>query len=397
VYATDRCTSLDDPWCDRALAVRFHELDAAADAIAAEGRARPFAGLIALGDRPATLAARAAELLGLEFHPPGAAGAAASKLLTRGRFTAAGLLVPWFFSMPLDAPLHAVADRLRFPCVLKPLALSASRGVIRANTADEFVAAQARLATLLCSPEIRSLRDGAHAEILVEGFVPGREYALEGLLERGLLRVLAIFEKPDPLEGPYFEETIYVTPPALLESERRRIAGTIAHAAAALGLWHGPIHAECRVNDHGIFVLEVAARPIGGLCARALRFARNADAAGPQAISFEELLLRHACGETMEAYGRERLASAVMMMPIPGRGYFRNMLGAAEAAVVPGVEDVLVTAKPGQLLVPLPEGGSYLGFIFARAVRPEQAVDALREAYRCLTLELDVEMPLARL
>jgi biotin carboxylase len=275
---------------------------------------------------------------------------------------------------------------------VKPLALSGSRGVIRANTPDEFVAATARVEALLGAPDIRRLKDPANDEILVEGYVPGAEFALEGVLEHGALRVFAIFEKPDPLEGPYFEETIYATPPRLAHEAQRELAGTVAHAAAALGLRHGPVHAECRLNAQGVFVLEVAARPIGGLCARALRFV-TASRAG---VTLEELLVRHALGEPLEGYGRERPASAVMMIPIPRRGHFHHVEGVDAARAVAGIDDVLITAKPGQLVLPLPEGSSYLGFIFARAEHTAEAVTAVREAHRRLVFHFEAALPMAR-
>jgi hypothetical protein len=198
--------------------------------------------------------------------------------------------------------------------------------------------------------------------------------------------VLALFDKPDPLDGPFFEETIYVTPSTTPAEDRARIADTVARAAAALGLCHGPIHAECRLNDHGIFVLEVAARPIGGLCARALRFE------GPDAITFEELLLRHALGESPDGWSRERRASGVMMIPIPMRGVYRSVSGMDDASVVPGVDEVMVTAKPDQLLVPLPEGASYLGFVFAHGDTPAAVEQSLREAHARLRFTVDPEL-----
>lgn len=392
VYATNHCDGLDDPWRDGAVSVHFDEPEAAVAAVRALAAARPLDGVLAVGDRPAELAAWIAEGLGLPFHPPGAAGVARSKVLTRGRLLAGGLPVPWFFTMPREAGLDAVADRLRFPCVVKPLALSASRGVMRANDPREFEAAASRLRRLLDAPDIRVLDDPAHDEILVEGFVEGREFALEGLLDHGLLRVLAIFDKPDPLDGPTFEETIYVTPPPLAFDAQRLIAATIAHAAAAIGLTHGPIHAECRVNTRGVFVLEVAARPIGGLCARALRFARG-DRTG---VPLEELLLRFAAGESMEGYGREAAASGVMMLPVPGLGRFRAVRGVDEARAVVGITDLVITARPGQLIEPLPEGHSYPGFVFARGESADAVVAALREAHAALRFELDRVIALDR-
>jgi biotin carboxylase len=262
---------------------------------------------------------------------------------------------------------------------------------MRADAADELDARIARLKAILLAPELRRMKDPAHDEILIEGFIAGREYALEGILDRGVLRVFAIFDKPDPLDGPFFEETIYVAPAALTREQQRLVAGTVAHAAAALGLRHGPIHAECRLNERGVFVLEVAPRPIGGLCARALRFAGH----GTVGLSLEDLLLRHATGESLDGYGREAEASAVMMLPIPGRGYYRAVEGLEAARQVRNVDDVIVTAKPGQLLLPLPEGHSYLGFAFARAEHTDAAVAAVREAHRRLRFTLDESLTLA--
>ena len=245
------------------------------------GRAQPIDGVLAVGDRPTVIAARVAQALGLPGHPPEASAAARNKQLTRERLRDAGLPVPWFFRpVPVTADPDALASSLTFPCVIKPLALSGSRGVMRADDPASFREAFLRLRALLQSPDIRAERNEAHETVLVEGFIPGREFALEGLLHHGALHVLAIFDKPDPLDGPFFEETIYVTPSSWPEAGQRAIVDAVARAAEALGLRHGPIHAECRVNDGGVFVLEVAARPIGGLCARALRFRKASGLSG---------------------------------------------------------------------------------------------------------------------
>ena len=257
----------------------------------------------------------------------------------------------------------------------------------------------------LVSPEVRAERNEAHATALVEGFIPGREYAVEALLRHGVLHVLAIFDKPEPLDGPFFEETIYVTPSSSPADLQDRIIEAVSAAATAIGLSHGPVHAECRVNDEGVFVLEVAARPIGGLCARALNFSaiRPSTSSGrpepvegrnPQsAIRLEELLLRHALGEDPGAWRRECAASGVMMIPIPRRGILRGVGGVDAARAVPDIEDIRITAKPDQLLVPLPEGASYLGFIFARASSGSAVEQALRAAHARLTFAIDPEVP----
>jgi biotin carboxylase len=394
VFATDRCHVIDDPWRDAAIPIRFYDEDASVDAVVAAAADRPIDGVLAVGDRPTVIAARVAAKLGLPWHSPEGAAAARSKLRTRERLRDAGLPVPWFLPFSLSDPPSAISQYgVTYPCVLKPVALSASRGVMRADDPASLDTAIERLRALLQTPELRAERDDAHDTALVEGFIPGPEYAVEGLLHHGVLQALTIFEKPDPLFGPFFEETIYVTPPDLAPDDQAVILRAVARASDAIGLRHGPIHAECRVNADGVFVLEVGARPIGGLCARALRFVGGATSVkAPTSVTLEELLLRHALGESPDAWQREDRAAGVMMIPIPRRGVFRGVDGVDGARALPDVEDVRITAKIDQVLVPLPEGGSYLGFIFARADRPSDIERALRHAHARLEFAVDDEL-----
>jgi biotin carboxylase len=389
VFATDRCDQLEDPWWDGAIPIRFHQEAASVDAIMRAMEHTPPDGVLAVGDRATTIAALTGRLFGLPGHPPEAAAAARDKHLTRQRLRAAGLPVPWFTTLPHYADPRAYAERVQYPAVIKPLILSGSRGVIRADSPAEFVSAFDRLQRLLRSQDVRALQDRAADAIQVEEFVEGREYAIEGLLHHGALQTLAIFDKPDPLDGPYFEETIYVTPSRAPEATQTDIRIAICEAAAALGLHHGPIHAECRVNNSGVFVLEVAARPIGGLCAKALEFE---DPAGHR-IGLEDLLLRHALGESPESWMRVPKASGVMMIPIPRAGVYRRTEGVEEARCAPGVRDIRITAKPDQQLVPLPEGASYLGFIFATGESPQEVETALRTAHERLSFVIDKTVP----
>ncbi len=383
IFATDRCHRLDDPWRDAAVPVRFHEEDASLQAIVDAAAERPIDGVLAVGDRPVVLAARAARALGLPGNPPEAAAASANKRLARQRFAAAGLPVPWFFDVPRDEAGSAAHDsRLRFPCVVKPLGLSGSRGVMRANSAAELDAAIARLDALLSRKDVRAMRSGLEETMLIEGFIEGREVAVEGVLTRGAFRAFAVFDKPDPLDGPFFEETIYVTPSALPADGQQAILDHVQRAASALGLTDGPVHAECRVGPGGIFVLEVAARPIGGLCSKVLRFGDERPA------TLEEVLLRHATGCDITQYVREEQAAGVMMIPIPRRGILKKVEGIDAAAAVPGIEEVRITAKRDQLLEPLPEAGSYLGFIFGRGSDPAAVVSALKRAHERLCFEI---------
>jgi len=390
IFATDRCQQLDDPWRDAAVPVRFHEANGSLLAILNAARERPLDGVIAVGDRPAVLAARAARSLGLRGNSPDSVLASVNKKIARVRFAAAGLPVPWFFEAP---PEQAVASdpRVRYPCVIKPLGLSGSRGVMRADSPDDLRVAIARLKKLLSRVDVRALRNGLEDTMLVEGFIEGREFALEGALRDGVLRTFAIFDKPEPLDGPFFEETIYVTPSDLPRERQHAMAAEVQRAARALGLTDGPVHAECRVGAAETFVLEIAARPIGGLCSRVLRFSRHGERG---LVPLEEVLLRHAIGEDVDEFVRERSAAGVMMIPIPRRGMLRRVDGIDDARATPNVEEIHITAKTDQLLEPLPEGASYLGFIFARAVQRAGVLAALNEAHEKLRFDIAAPLPI---
>src|SRR5260221_3449504 len=267
VLATDRCHVLDDPWGDHALALRFEDPEQAARTIAENVKVN---GIVAVGDQSAYIAALAAEKLGIPYNSPDSVLACRNKFLPRERFRAAKMLVPGFHRVALgEGPLTA-AGRASYPCVLKPLGLSASRGVIRADNPAEFIAAFRRIESVLGNPDILRLNEEHNEFLHVEDFIPGREFALEGILTEGRLRVLAIFDKPDPLDGPYFEETIYLTPSREKAETQCEIVRSTESAVRALGLTKGPIHAEMRVNRQGGWMLEVAARPIRGLCGRVL-------------------------------------------------------------------------------------------------------------------------------
>ena len=384
VFGSDRCDQLDDPWWDQAIPIRFHDEDASLRAVIDAFGSTPPDGLIAVGDRPVTIAARVNEAFGLPGNTPAAAFASRNKLESRRMLQAAGLPVPAFRVLPLDEDPWAIALTVDYPVVVKPLALSGSRGVIRADNACEFVQAFERIHALLEQPDVRAERDRAHDALLVESFIPGQEYALEGLLTDGHLQVFTVFDKPDPLDGPFFEETIYLAPsrePAALQIQ---ITAAVAAGASAIGLRHGPLHAECRVNDRGVHVLEIAARPIGGLCSKTLRFISPHGEA-----SLEEVLLRHALREDVSTYTRERAASGVMMIPIPRRGIYRGVEGEQDARCVADIVDLQITAKPDARLIPLPEGKSYLGFIFAHAPTSLAVEQALRAAHAKLRFQID--------
>ena len=379
VVASDRPQALAGLNPQGHLTVDFRRPEEAAASARRFHRRHPIAAVAAADDDGALPAATAAEALGLATSPAAAVAAALSKLATREALARAGLPCPWFRPCRLDADPAALAEHLAFPCVVKPLDLSASRGVIRADDAADLAAAFRRLRRILGS---------RGAEILVEGFLPGREVAVEGLLTGGRLRVLALFDKPDPLDGPFFEETIYVTPSRLGAGAQEEIADAARRGAAALGLTRGPVHAELRFGDRGAWVLEIAPRSIGGLCSRVLRFAAVAAAPACEEITLEELILRHALGLDVGGFERQRRAAGVMMIPVPRAGTLHRVGGLESAAEVAAVEEVRITAVRGQEIAPPPEGSRYLGFIFARAAEPAVVEAALKAAHE--RLEIDI-------
>src|SRR5512138_3296756 len=391
VVGSDLCHKVEEMFLEREdqVSLDYRHPERAAEQIAEVARARPIRGIVPASDATAVIAALALEQLDLPHNPPEAARRAANKHAQRETLRAAGLPVPPFRLFDAGGDPGAAAREVAYPCVLKPLVFSASRGVIRADDPESFVAAWRRISKLLHATRAeRRPREGEAATgILVEGFVPGAEVAVEGLLRGGALEVLAIFDKPDPLDGPFFEETIYVTPsrhPAALQAS---VADVTARACRALGLAEGPVHAELRLSPAGPVVLEVAARSIGGLCARTLRFGAG--------VTLEEVLVAHAVGIPMDQLRREVRAAGVMMIPIPCAGILRGVGGVEEARAIPGVLDVVITAPVGRELEPLPEGDSYLGFLFARGERPEEVEAALRAAHARLRIDVRQPLPVA--
>jgi len=386
MFGTDRCHQLENPWGDEALALHFERGREAAEEIVRALGGNPPDAILALGDRPTPAAAYAAKAFGIRGNAPEAVEACRNKLRQRQVLAAAGVPVPEFFSFSLAHDLGRVVRRVKFPCVVKPLTLAASQGVVRANDAGEFERAVERIRALLTSPEIQILREPMLDRLLVEKYIPGKEVAVEGLMEGGRLRVLAIFDKPEPLEGPYFEETIYVTPSRLPAEMQRAIEECAGRTVRALGLTAGPLHAEFRVNEEGPWVLEAAPRPIGGLCGRALRF-------GEGKISLEELLLRQALGLGGSEVEREEDASGVMMIPVPRSGIFEGVEGVEEAEGIRGVEEIRITARLRDYVAAWPEGASYLGFIFARGDSAGAVEEALRAAHARLRFKFLPRLP----
>jgi hypothetical protein len=373
VTGIDLPVELADQW-PGALPLTFEDIEESVRRIVSWTADRPLQAILAVDDSGSLLAAAASAALGLRHNDPTAAGAARDKALMRELLRDGGARVPWFRQYMTDDDPIAIGAQAPYPCVVKPVNLNGSRGVMRANSPAELTAAIGRLAKLVAPDK------GQPRSFLVEGFIPGFEVALEGILENGCLRVLALFDKPDPLDGPFFEETIYVTPSRLPPATQAEIVEATAAGARALGLHTGPVHAELRVNEEGAWIIEIAGRSIGGLCSQVLRFGVD--------DSLEELIIRQAAGLPLGETARQNRAAGVMMIPIPQAGLLRGVSGIEEATALPLIDSIEITARLNYPLTPLPEGDSYLGFIFARGETPGAVETALRAAHSRLSFEI---------
>ena len=371
---------------DSFLTLDLYSPSTAVPAVVEFAKTSPIDVVLGVNDQTAVLASSISEVLGLSANSLDSVRAASNKQTMRRLLQKAGLPCPNFVVVGIDENPADIVQQVTFPCVLKPLTLSGSCGVIRADDQESFHNAFTRIGHLL-KTFARPEQDIASREILIEDFIPGIEVALEGLLTKNTFHPLAMFDKPDPLDGPYFEETIYVTPSRLPSDTQTRITASLAKAARAIGLREGPVHGELRINDQDIWVIEVAARSIGGKCSRMLEFGTGR--------SLEELILLHALGQELPSLDLRKGAGGVMMIPIPQEGVLERVEGQDEAQQVPGVEELVMTAKPGDQLIPLPEGKRYLGFIVARGAQPEEVEETLRESHRRLIVVIKPHTPSA--
>lgn len=381
LVGADRHQALESAAPEHTLTVDLRRPEHSVATIVARVGSRRVRAVVGTDDETTILAAMAAAAMGLPHNPVDAVRATRNKYAMRLRLSAAGLRGPAVRRFAVSEDPERAARQVAYPCVLKPLALSASRGVIRADDPGSFVDAFHRVTAILERADARDRGNSGH--LLVEDYLPGDEFALEGLLTGGQLRLLALFDKPDPLSGPFFEETLFITPSCLPDRTRDRVVREVELGCRALGLREGPVHAEIRLHEGEPWLLEIAPRSIGGLCARALRFGAG--------MSLEELILRHAVGHDLDGLSRESAAAGVMMIPIPRAGVLRDVDGLERARSVPGVDEVTLTTHRGAELVPLPEGHRYLGFIFARGDAPQAVEHALRQAHALL--RFDVEAP----
>ena len=373
IIGSDKRQALSKLLPDSSLALNLRKPDLSVKKIKGLARMKPLDAIVGVDEETVLLSAMASKALGLHYNDVSAVRATRNKYLMRCKMLEAEMLSPNFRVCPIESDPRILAVGVKYPCVLKPTFLSASQGVIRANSADEFVNAFKMITDIISNPTNKKKSLEMKDQILIEDYIPGTEVAVEGMLHDGEFRLIAIFDKPDPLDGPYFIETIYTTPSRYPEHVKAEIVKATTDAITALGLRHGPAHAEMRINDCGAWILEIAARSIGGLCSRALKFSGG--------ISLEELILRHAIGEDTHQIERELSSAGVMMMPVTKSGILKKVKNVESARKIPGIEDVVITIAPEQELEPLPFGAKYLGFIFARGESPEFVEHAIRVAF----------------
>lgn len=341
--------------------------------ITAIARNKPYHGVIAPDDYTVELGAKIAQALDLQHNPPLAAKISRRKDLARQTLAEHHVAVPQHRTINLNQPLAEQLNGFPFPCVIKPLALSASRGVIRCNNPDEFLHACQRVKNIIA----HLADDEEKHTALLEEYIPGKEFAVEGFLNNGRFRPLVLFDKPDPLEGPYFEETYYITPSRLEAEQQIEIFNLVSEACHAYGLVTGPVHAEVRLNGNKAYIIEVAARTIGGECAQLLKFGTG--------YTLEQLVIAHSVGRDVEFKALEE-AAGVLMIPTPKSGVLRRVEGILAAQKVPLVDSINIAVREGYELQTLPEGASYLGFIFARGPTPQAVETALRQAHGLLNI-----------
>ena len=378
---SDKSQVFSGKYPNNLLITNFHHWKDRLDEISEWSELNGLKAVIGVDEESIVLAANLSNYLKVEHNTVESVLLTKDKYLMRIELKKAGVNSPWFKRFLIHDFPNENINEISFPCVIKPTFLSASRGVIRVNTIKELVNGIKTINELLSLEEIRE-RGGEKSDwILVEEYIPGKEVAIEGIVSKGKLKILTVFDKPEPLEGPTFEETIIVTPSALSEKNQLSLFETAQNAVKALGIVKGPVHVEVRINSSGNYILECASRSIGGLCSKVLEFQGG--------MSLEELILRSYLGRNVEKSKLTGSARGVMMMPTEKMGILKEMRGVEDALNVKGVTDLQITVKPGEKLEPLPKGDRYLGFIFAEDKDQELVIKALKNAWSKIAVVLE--------
>ena len=370
---TDKSQVFSEYFPEKVITINFEQWQESIEKIRAWSVKFDLKAVIGVDEESIILAANLSEFLGIKHNSLESVKLTKDKYLMRKALKDSGLKSPWFKRFSVNETPKDIVTEISFPCVLKPTFLSASQGVIRADNVSEFCISFEILSGLLSQEEMK-IQGGDQANwILVEEYISGKEVSIEGIVNEGKLKELAIFDKPEPLEGPTFPETIFITPALLSEQLQISLLETAQTALEALGIIKGPVHVELRINKNGNYILECAARSIGGLCSKVLEFKGG--------MSLEELILRSALGRNIEKTNLVGKAKGVMMLPTEKRGILREIRGAEAALSMKGITEMEITIKPGEMLEPLPTGGRYLGFLFAEGKDQYSVIKDLKTAW----------------
>ena len=254
--------------------------------------------------------------------------------------------------------------------VLKPIYGTASKSVIKIESFQENKVAVEKL-----------MQDCSDQDLIIEEFVDGSEYALEGNLINSELNKIVIFDKPINYKEPYFEESIYIAPTGLPDKTQKEIVNLIGKACKKLGLENGPVHVEFKIHNKEIFIIEINPRMIGGLCSRCLSF-------GLFKTSLEEIALHAFLNNELKSIDLLSNFVGVLMIPTPISGKFIS-INKNELESIPNVSGVEITVSENSNLLEPPFGDKYLGFVFSQGDSKEKVMESL-------TLALDLANPIIK-
>ena len=245
--------------------------------------------------------------------------------------------------------------------VLKPIYGTASKSVLKINNVEKNKEQIEKL-----------MQDCFDQDLVIEEYIDGKEYALEGTIINSELKKIVIFDKPVEYKHPYFEESIYITPSELSSEAEKRVVSIVDKACKKIGLEDGPVHVEFKINENQIFIIEINPRMIGGLCSRCLSF-------GLFKVSLEEIILHAFMNNELKNIELLNNYVGVLMIPTPKSGKFIS-INKEELEKIPNISNVEITVPEGSDLLEPPYGDKYLGFAFSQGIDKKTVNESLLTA-----------------
>ncbi len=245
--------------------------------------------------------------------------------------------------------------------VLKPIYGTASKSVLKINNVEKNKEQIEKL-----------MQDCFDQDLVIEEYIDGKEYALEGTIINSELKKIVIFDKPVEYKHPYFEESIYITPSELSSEAEKRVVSIVDKACKKIGLEDGPVHVEFKINENQIFIIEINPRMIGGLCSRCLSF-------GLFKVSLEEIILHAFMNNELKNIELLNNYVGVLMIPTPKSGKFIS-INKEELENIPNISNVEITVPEGSDLLEPPYGDKYLGFAFSQGIDKKTVNESLLTA-----------------